>query len=74
MQKVVTDTTASLSTLQSATSEASSATGLTADTITSMGGMFSDIDNFDSAALFKNTANGVKLNTKALSSLFSSTT
>lgn len=69
MQKVVTDTTASLSTLQSATSEASSATGLTADTIISMGGMFSDIDNFDSAALFKNTANGVKLNTKALSSL-----
>lgn len=69
MQKVVTDTTTSLSTLQSATSEASSATGLTADTITSMGGMFSDIDNFDSAALFKNTANGVKLNTKALSSL-----
>lgn len=69
MQKVVTDTTASLSTLQSATSEASSATGLTADTITSIGGMFSDIDNFDSAALFKNTANGVKLNTKALSSL-----
>lgn len=69
MQKVVTDTTASLSTLQSATSETSSATGLTADTITSMDGMFSDIDNFDSAALFKNTANGVKLNTKALSSL-----
>lgn len=69
MQKVVTDTTASLSTLQSATSETSSATGLTADTITSIGGMFSDIDNFDSAALFKNTANGVKLNTKALSSL-----
>ena len=34
-----------------------------------MGGIFSDIDNFDSAALFKNTANGVKLNTKALSSL-----
>lgn len=69
MQKVVTDATANLSTLQSATSEASSATGLTADTITSMDGMFSDIDNFDSAALFKNTANGVKLNTKALSSL-----
>ena len=69
MKQVVTDTTASLSTLQSATSETSSATGLTADTITSMDGMFSDIDNFDSAALFKNTANGVKLNTKALSSL-----
>ena len=69
MQKVVTTATANLSTLQSATSEASSATGLTADTITSMGGIFSDIDNFDSAALFKNTANGVKLNTKALSSL-----
>lgn len=69
MKQVVTDATASLSTLQSATSEASSATGLTADTITSMGSMFSDIDNFDSAALFKNTANGVKLNTKALSSL-----
>lgn len=69
MKQVVTDTTANLSTLQSATSEASSATGLTADTITSMGGIFSDIDNFDSAALFKNTANGVKLNTKALSSL-----
>ena len=69
MQKVVTTATANLSTLQSATSEASSATGLTADTITSMGSMFSDIDNFDSAALFKNTANGVKLNTKALSSL-----
>lgn len=71
MQKVVTTATANLSTLQSATSEASSATGLTADTITSMGGIFSDIDNFDSAALFKNTANGVKLNTKALSSLLS---
>ena len=69
MQKVVTTATANLSTLQSATSETSSATGLTADTIASMGGMFSDIDNFDSAALFKNTANGVKLNTKALSSL-----
>ena len=69
MKQVVADTTTSLSTLQSATNEASSATGLTADTITSMGGMFSDIDNFDSAALFKNTANGVKLNTKALSSL-----
>lgn len=69
MKQVVADTTANLSTLQSATSEASSATGLTADTITSMGGIFSDIDNFDSAALFKNTANGVKLNTKALSSL-----
>lgn len=69
MKQVVADTTANLSTLQSATSEASSATGLTADTITSMDGMFSDIDNFDSAALFKNTANGVKLNTKALSSL-----
>jgi len=69
MKQVVADTTANLSTLQSATSEASSATGLTADTITSMGGMFSDIDNFDSAALFKNTASGVKLNTKALSSL-----
>lgn len=69
MKQVVADTTANLSTLQSATSEASSATGLTADTITSMGGMFSDIDNFDSATLFKNTANGVKLNTKALSSL-----
>ena len=69
MQKVVTTATANLSTLQSATSEASSATGLTADTITSMGGIFSDIDNFDSAALFKNTANGVKLNTKALSNL-----
>lgn len=69
MKQVVTDTTVNLSTLQSATSEASSATGLTADTITSMGSIFSDIDNFDSAALFKNTANGVKLNTKALSSL-----
>ncbi|OLA71302.1 MAG: hypothetical protein BHW52_02570 [Ruminococcus sp. 37_24] len=69
MKQVVADTTANLSTLQSATSEASSATGLTADTITSMDGMFSDIDNFDSAALFKNTANGVKLNTKALSNL-----
>ena len=69
MKQVVADTTANLSTLQSSTSEASSATGLTADTITSMGGMFSDIDNFDSATLFKNTANGVKLNTKALSSL-----
>lgn len=69
MKQVVTDATANLSTLQSATSEASSATGLTADTITSIGSVFSDIDNFDSAALFKNTANGVKLNTKALSSL-----
>ena len=69
MKQVVADATANLSTLQSATSEASSATGLTADTITSMDGIFSDIDNFDSAALFKNTANGVKLNTKALSSL-----
>lgn len=71
LEKYVTQATNDLSALQTATSEASSATGLTKSSIDSISQMFSGIPNFDADALFRNTADGVKLNTKALSSLLS---
>lgn len=71
LEKYVTQATNDLSALQTATSEASSTTGLTKSSIDSIGQMFSGIPNFDADALFRNTADGVKLNTKALSSLLS---
>ena len=75
MQQTVTDTVSNLSTLQSATSENTSSTGLTAETITSLGNMFNDVKEnvkgIDTSILFKNTANGVKLNSKALSNMLS---
>lgn len=71
LEKYVTQTTNDLSALQTATSEASSTTGLTKTSIDSISQMFSGIPNFDADALFRNTADGVKLNTKALSSLLS---
>lgn len=71
LEKYVTQATNDLSTLQTATSEASSTTGLTKSSIDSISQMFSGIPNFDADALFRNTADGVKLNTKALSSLLS---
>lgn len=71
LEKYVTQATNDLSALQTATSEASSTTGLTKSSIDSISQMFSGIPNFDADALFRNTADGVKLNTKALSSLLS---
>lgn len=71
LEKYVTQATNDLSALQTATSEASSTTGLTKSSIDSISQMFSGIPNFDTDALFRNTADGVKLNTKALSSLLS---
>ena len=71
LEKYVTQATNDLSALQTATSEASSTTGLTKTSIDSISQMFSGIPNFDADALFRNTADGVKLNTKALSSLLS---
>lgn len=71
LEKYVTQATNDLSALQTATSEVSSTTGLTKSSIDSISQMFSGIPNFDADALFRNTADGVKLNTKALSSLLS---
>ena len=71
LEKYVTQATNDLSALQTATSEASSTTGLTKSSIDSISQMFSGIPNFDADTLFRNTADGVKLNTKALSSLLS---
>lgn len=71
LEKYVTQATNDLSALQTATSEASSTTGLTKSSIDSISQMFSGIPNFDADALFRNTADGVKLNAKALSSLLS---
>ena len=71
LEKYVTQATNDLSALQTATSEASSTTGLTKLSIDSISQMFSGIPNFDADAFFRNTADGVKLNTKALSSLLS---
>lgn len=43
-----------------------SATGLTKDDINNVTSAFKDLDNFDSASIFEETATGVHLNTQAL--------
>ena len=71
MQKNVTDAQTNLSSFQSAINESASATGLSAESITAVGNAFSEFSELNPALLFMNTANGVKVNNKALSSLIS---
>ena len=71
MQKNVTDAQTNLSSFQSAINESASATGLSAESITAVGNAFSEFSELNPALLFTNTANGVKVNNKALSSLIS---
>lgn len=58
-----------LSKVQSALNEAASATGLTSESINELKLRYQDLDGYDPAKLFENTANGVHLNTKALEEL-----
>lgn len=71
IQKTVTDAQTNLSSFQSAINESASATGLSAESITAVGNAFSEFSELNPALLFTNTANGVKVNNKALSSLIS---
>ena len=71
MQKNVTDAQTNLSSFQAAINESASATGLSAESITAVGNAFSEFSELNPALLFMNTANGVKVNNKALSSLIS---
>ena len=76
MQKVVTDTTTAYSSLSTAISESMSNTGMTADSITAvktaLSSLVSENDAFKDASLdgiFRNTADGVDLNTDAMKQL-----
>lgn len=76
MQKVVTDTTTAYSSLSTAMSESMSNTGMTADSITAvktaLSSLVSENDAFKDASLdgiFRNTADGVDLNTDAMKQL-----
>ena len=52
--------------LLSALSDSRSATGLTTEDINNVTTAFKDLDNFDPASIFEETATGVHLNTEAL--------
>ena len=52
--------------LLSALSDSRSATGLTTEDIDNVTAAFKDLDNFDPASIFEETATGVHLNTEAL--------
>lgn len=76
MRKVVTDTTTAYSSLSTAMSESISGTGMTADSITAvktaLSSLVSENDNFKNAnldGLFRDTAEGVTMNTDAVKTL-----
>lgn len=76
MKQVVTDTTTAYSSLSTAISESMSNTGMTADSITAvktaLSSLVSENDAFKDASLdgiFRDTADGVDLNTDAMKSL-----
>ena len=76
MKQVVTDTTTAYSSLSTAMSESMSNTGMTADSITAvktaLSSLVSENDAFKDASLdgiFRNTADGVDLNTDAMKQL-----
>ena len=76
MQKVVTDTTTAYSSLSTAMSESMSNTGMTADSITAvktaLSSLVSENDNFKDAnldGLFRDTAEGVTMNSDAVKTL-----
>lgn len=55
--------------VNSAIAESESETGLLTETIESLKSRYRELENFDAEKLFRNTANGVKLNTQYLSEL-----
>lgn len=55
--------------LFTAMKESVTSTGLTAESITNLKERYQDLENYNAAALFEKTANGVHLNTKALREL-----
>lgn len=65
----IADATEHINNLNTALSESASATGLTEDSIKNLKAMFSGLDEYDEAALFENTANGVKLNREEVEKL-----
>ena len=65
----IADVTEHINNLNTALSESASATGLTEDSIKNLKAMFSGLDEYDEAALFENTANGVKLNREEVEKL-----
>ena len=66
MQSNVTSAQENLSSFSTALSESASATGLTEDSITALGTAFSDLENYNTDAMFTRSAEGMKLNTEAL--------
>ena len=61
--------TEGLEALNTALSESRSATGLTADSLNALKSRYEDLDGFNAAALFENTALGVRLNNEELARL-----
>lgn len=55
--------------LQNAIEESTSATGLSAESVSKLTARYRDLEGFDPARLFENTANGVHLNTQELMAL-----
>lgn len=69
MQENVTSAQTALSSFSSVLSETTSAGGLSADNISILKNVFSDLEDVDLNSLFVNTTNGVKLNIDALKNL-----
>jgi hypothetical protein len=61
--------TAGLDALNTALSESKSATGLTAESISALKARYEDLDGYNVATLFEETANGIRLNSSELSKL-----
>jgi CTP-dependent riboflavin kinase len=61
--------TAGVEALNKALSESKSATGLTAESIAALKDRYEDLDSYDAAALFEETANGIRVNSTELAKL-----
>lgn len=55
--------------VKSAMSEAASATGLTAESVTALKNRYAELEGFDAESLFDNTATGIRLNSNYLQAL-----
>lgn len=69
LSQKVTDAQTQLSNMVNAVAESNSATGLTSDTISILTAQFEELDGFNPAQLFENTATGVRLNEEQLRAL-----
>ena len=61
--------TSGIESVTSAISETASATGLAAETISTLKSRYKGLENYDPSELFENTATGVRVNTRELSRL-----